>query len=295
MSTGIHVERNHLMLGIDTTGQENAGLAAIKIGCAEEMLRSTVTAIILSCRRFPNFHIICLAIFVKPQWIFHLVINLTCLSVQVKKILRILTNKPLTTAGCRQIVLRSIADSDNLSAGRMNLGSVRGTQHGFGLAVTVPVVGHDVLLVVLEVSHVGAPVDPPEFLTIQLIDLHDKVLTIEACLRIGLAGPTGIVELHQYLQLAVAVHVSHTGVVRNVGRCQRTVVGRNLQVVLVPHRGLLAGSLFSAANDSLYRVFAAGRTCNIGEVRHLEVVRYLRAVTVEVVRHVIVLLAQDAP
>ena len=43
MGTGIHVECNHLVTGIDTTGKENARLAAIQIGCAEEMLRGAVS------------------------------------------------------------------------------------------------------------------------------------------------------------------------------------------------------------------------------------------------------------
>ena len=150
----------------------------------------------------------------------------------------------------------------------MNLGSVAGTQHGLGLAVTVPVVGNNVLFVVLEVGHVGTPVNPPEFPSVQLIYLHDEVLAVEAGLLVRFVGPALVIELHQYLNLAVAIHVGTAHIVGNVGAGQTAMVGCNLEIFLRPRLHGVALSLCCSAHHGLHLIGARGRAAVIGIIRN---------------------------
>ena len=49
MSGGIDVIGYHLVTGIDTASQEDAGLTAVQIGRTEEVFRRTVTIAVTPC------------------------------------------------------------------------------------------------------------------------------------------------------------------------------------------------------------------------------------------------------
>ena len=178
----------------------------------------------------------------------------------------------------------------------MNLGSVAGSQHGFGLAITVPVVGYDILLVILEVGHVGSPVYPPEFLTVQLIDLHDEVLAIVACFLIGSTGPTAVVELQQDFQFSVTIHISTTGIIGYVCRFQGTMIRSYLEILLRPWCHGVTLFLWYASHHGLHLITARSTSAVIGIIgnRQRFSVKFC-AVTVDIVSHVIILLTEDTP
>ena len=168
-------------------------------------------------------------------------------------------------------------------------------QH-FGLAVHVPVIAHDVLLVVLEVAHVRTAVDPPQDSTIQLQHLEDGVFAVVALLGEAVADFLQIVELQQNLHLSVAVHVSTAGIVGDEGRrngCR--MLGRNLQIAVVPRFGSRTLGLRDTTLHGLNGIAAGSATPCILVVGGRQVLSNLRAITIEVVRDVVILVGLDAP
>ena len=102
----------------------------------------------------------------------------------------------------------------------MDDGAVGGPHHAFGLAVEIPVIGGDVDFVVLEVTHVPAAVDPPQFLARQLVGLDDGV---------GVVACIGMVELHNQFGLAVAVKVGGCRIVGHERAGQLAMVGLDFE------------------------------------------------------------------
>ena len=212
VGSGVDIQCYHLVAGIDTTSQEDAGLASVQIGRTKEVLRRAVTVAVT-----PGCFQVAFAIFQSFQWIFHHLVGLTRLTIHIDKVFVTLMYEPLVGVGFSQIVLGGIANDLCRTIGHVDDSTIRSTHHGFCLAVTIPVVGHDVLFVVLEVGHVRAEVYPPKLLTVHLKHFNDEVFAIVTRLLVAGSCPALIVELHQDFQFTVAINVGHTGIIGNVG------------------------------------------------------------------------------
>ena len=209
-------------------------------------------------------------------------------------------NEPLAAVGRAKIVLRLVTDLVCLTVGHVNHRTVGGSYHSLCPSVLIPVVGDDVLFVVLEIGHVRSEIDPPEPLAIQFIHLYDKVLTFIAGLLIAGTGPTLIVELDQDFQFPVTVHIGTTGIIGHIGRLQIAVVGRNLQPMLRPHACLLLSfspySCLLSPDYCFHRILTRCRSGGIDIVRHRErLLVHLHAIAIEIIGHVIVFFGQYAP
>ena len=153
----IHVKCNHLMTGIDASCQENARLTTVETGSAEEMLCRSVTQDALS----PSVLLIRLTSLQTLQRIVHHLIGLACSTVHIDQEFIALIHKPLTVARGSQIVLRRVANHVFPTVGHVDDRPVRGTHHGLCPSILVPVVGNNILFVVLEISHIRPQVYPP--------------------------------------------------------------------------------------------------------------------------------------
>ena len=196
-------------------------------------------------------------------------------------------HKPLT-AFARTIVLAWVANGLSGAISHVNNSTVGCTEHALCLAVHIPVVGSDVYLVVLEVTHVSAAVYPPQFLAIELIRLDDGVLAVNTVIP--------VVKLDNQLHLAVSVEVGCCSIVRNkrVGHC--AVIHLQLEVVLRKNRGFLRLLLLHATHYGCHSVLACERAGCVFKVRNGKwLIINLRAVTIDVVCHVVILFAMDTP
>ena len=79
---------------------------------------------------------------------------------------------------CRAVVGIHVANLNRCAVGLVYDSAVGSTQHSLGLAVAIPVVSNDVVLVVLEIGHVRSQVNPPQPLSVELIYLDDGILTV---------------------------------------------------------------------------------------------------------------------
>ena len=157
MGGRIHIISDELMTGIDASSQENARFATIQIRCAEEIFRGTMTITVT-----PGCVKVGLIVLETFQGIVHRDVGHTRCTIHIDQVFGALMHKPVGTATCsRAVVLRGIADDVCLAIGSMNGGSVSSTHDGFCLTVQIPVVSHDVLLVILEIAHIRAAVHPP--------------------------------------------------------------------------------------------------------------------------------------
>ena len=50
----------------------------------------------------------------------------------------------------------------------MNSSAIGSAENTFCTTIAIPVVGYDILLIVLEVAHIGSTVDPPEHGAVEL-------------------------------------------------------------------------------------------------------------------------------
>ncbi len=194
------------------------------------------------------------------------------------------------------VVLRLVANDDGLARCSVYDGTVSGTQHCFSLTVAVPVEGHDVVLVVLEVGHVRSEVYPPQLLAVELIHLDDGILTVVAGGQIALGGIAVVVELEEDFHLTVAVNIGAARIVGHVGALQVAVVHLHFQVVVAPNARSGALRLRNAPHNRLHRVGAACGAALVQVVGHAEWCRIdFRPVAVDVVLHVVVLLCGNTP
>ena len=122
----------------------------------------------------------------------------------------------------------------------MDNGAVGSTHDSFRLAVAVPVIGYDVLLIILEVTHVRTAVDPPKARTVLLQTLEDAVLfglyasngrTIFGIILLHLLQ---VVKLHQNLQFAVSIDIGAAGIIGNKGALDVLVLKNDFLVCVCP-------------------------------------------------------------
>ena len=113
----------------------------------------------------------------------------------------------------RRAVLSVSTDGVGGTVSHMDDRAFLQSHHSLGLAILVPVVGYDVLFVVLEVAHIRTAVDPPEERSVHFQHFQDGVFAVVALFWEVGTNFVLVVELHQYLQLTVAVHVGTAGVI----------------------------------------------------------------------------------
>ena len=292
---GVDIVGHHLVACIDAAGKEDAGVAPIEARCAEEVFRGTVPAVIL--RHAPRLGIVGLAAFIERQRIGDALVGLARQSVHVEQIFALGGHKPVgAAAGGGTYVDRGVAYGVGGAVGHVDDGAVGGTHHCLGASVTVPVIGDDVLLVVLEVAHVGAAVHPPEAGAVEFEAFEDGVFALVTFPGVGGIHLALVVELHQDFQLPVAIDVGAGGVIGDEAAFDALVLQFDFLVTGAPGGDGLAWLLLLAAHHGAYGVAARGAAARVLEVGHAErfVVQF-RAVAIHVVGHVVVLLAQYSP
>ena len=224
-------------------------------------------------------------------------VGLARLTIHIDQILTIGGHKPVGTAtrgGTH--VDRGIAYGVGSAVGKMDNRTVGSTHHHLGTTVAVPVIAHDILLVVLEVAHVRTAVHPPQSGTVLLQALENTVFALIAAPRIRGAHLAQVVELHQDFQLAVAVNVGTACIVGHQRTLDALVLQLDFLVAACPRRHRLARLLLLAFHDRRNGIRAGRRTRIVGIVRHAQRrVIHLHAVTVDVIRDIIILLAENAP
>ena len=213
------------MTGIDTTRQEDTWMLAIEIRSTEEEFVRTVAVAIT-----PSSLQISLTCFQTLQRIIYALVWLTRSTLAIPEELLAIMGKPFY--GTRSLWLTIVSPGSSILA--IGTNGISGTishvdsraffksHYDFCLAVHIPVVTDDILLVVLEVAHVRTTVHPPENLTVLLqTGQHRILLGLNAIdgrsiLRIKLFTFLLIGELHQNLQLAIAIHIGTAGIVRDI-------------------------------------------------------------------------------
>ena len=281
------------MTGVDTASEEDARLASVKVGSAEEVLGAAVSVAVA-----PGCVEVGLTWLKSGKWVGDALIGLAGLAVHIDEVFGTIVHEPVGTTTCgTTVVLRSVANGIYGAVGHVDGGAVGSAHHGFGLPVTVPVVGHDILLVVLEVAHVRTAVHPPEHRAVEFQTLEEAVFAVVAVAWITGGHLTLVVVFQQDLQLTVAIHIGAAGVVGDIGAFERFVVlGHNLQVALRPYSGLLALRLFHTTHHSAHCVFVAGAARGVSVVRDVEWgIGDFHTVAIDVVLNVVILLAEDTP
>ena len=100
----------------------------------------------------------------------------------------------------------------------MDDGTFLQTHQNLGLTIHIPVVANDVLLIILEVSHVRSAVDPPQHGAIEFQHLEDSIFTIITVLGEAIDNFLLVIVFQQYFNLSVAINISTAGIVRYEGR-----------------------------------------------------------------------------
>ena len=225
MSIRIYIVCDKLVAGIDTTTQEDTWMLAIQIRSTEEVLTAAMTITIT-----PSCLQISLACFQTLQWEIYALVWFTRSTLAIPEEFLAIMGKPFyasfslwlaIVSPCRTILAVS-TNSIGSTISHVDSRAFFKSHYDFCLAVHIPVVTYDILLVVLEVAHVRTTVHPPENLTVLLqTGQHSIFLGLNAIdgrsiLRIKLFTFLLVGELHENLQLAIAIHISTAGIVRDI-------------------------------------------------------------------------------
>ena len=231
------------------------------------------------------------------QGIIHRDIRHTCGAIHVDKIFGAFMHEPVGTATCGStVVLRGIADNISFPVSSMNRGTVSGTHDSLCLSVEVPVVGHNVLFIVLEVAHIRTAVHPPEYGAIKLQTLKDGVFAVMSVTRETSVDLTLVVIFQEYLHLTVAIDIRTAGIVRYEDGGNRFIVlGSYLQITICPRGNSSTLGLFHTMLHGLNRIAAGRIASNIGIVGGCQVLCYERTITIKVICDIIVFITLDAP
>ena len=263
------------------------------------MFRATVTGAVA-----PRLFDIRLAALQTSQRIGQLLVLGTRLAVEVEQVLAIGGHEPVDTSACGCTDIHgSVAHGVRAAVAGVYDGAISSAHHTLGLAVAVPIIDSDVLFVVLEVAHIGAAVDPPKTCTIELEAFEDGIflriyaINLGPVARIGLLHLAEVVELHDNLQLTIAINIGAGGVIGH----QRTLDALMRQLYLLVGRGPHGFRrhrlvLFVATHDSLDAIGAGGRTALIREVGHGEwcLCDFL-SIAIDIVCDIVVLFREYAP
>ena len=292
VGSGINIVGHKLMTGVDATTEEDAGFATIQIGRTKEILGRTVSIAVAPC-----FSEVGLTRLKTLQGIVHRNVGHTCGTIDIDQILGTLVHKPVgAAAGGSTIVLRAVANDVSLAVGSMDGGTVGSTEQSLCLPVKIPVVAHNVLLIVLEVAHIRTAVDPPQHGAVQLQALKNAVLAIMTATRVTGIYLALVVVLQQDFHLPVTIDVSTTRIVGYQRRGDRRVVlGRYLQIAIGPRRCRFTHRLLHATFHSFHSIAAGHGTCCISVVGGGQLLSHRQTVAIEVVGDIIVLVRLNAP
>ena len=177
------------------------------------------------------------------------------------------------------------------------------THHDFCLSIHIPVVANDVLLVVLEVTHIRATVHPPEHGTILLqASQHGILLGLHAIdswsiLWIELSTLLLIIELHQDFHLAIAIHIGAAGIVRLISSLERLIVlDDNFLIVITEYSSCFRSLLLYSIQYRLHGILTTFRTRSICKVRYIQWFSvYPGTISIEIVLHIVILIGLDTP
>ena len=225
MSLRIYIVCDKLMTGIDTTTQEDAWMLAIQIRSTEEVLTAAMTIDIT-----PSSLQISLTCFQTLQRIIYALVWLTRSTLAIPEELLAIMGKPfyasfslwLAIVGPCRTILAVSTNGIGSAISHVDSRAFFKSHYDLSLAVHIPVVTYDILLVVLEVAHVRTTVHPPENTTVLLQTGQHSIFpglhTIDgrSILRIKLFTFLLVGELHQNLQLAIAIHIGAAGIVRDI-------------------------------------------------------------------------------
>ena len=280
------------MTCIDTASEENARFATIEIRCAKEIFRGTMTVTVT-----PGSIQVGLTVLKTLQGIIHRDIRHTCGAIHVDQVFGTFVHKPVGTATCGcTVVLRSITDDVSLAISSMNRSTVSGTHDGLRLSVKVPVVGHNVLLIVLKVAHIRTAVHPPEYGAIKLQTLKDGVFAVMSVTRETGVDLTLVVIFQEYLHLTVAIDIRTAGIIGYEDGGNRFIVlGSYLQITIGPRGSSGTLGLFHTMLHGLNRIAAGRIASSIGIVGGCQVLCYERTITIKVICDIIVFITLDAP
>ena len=308
---GVHVIGCHLVAGIDAAGEEDAGLAAVEEGCSEEVFRGAVAVAVAPVAGFATGK----GILHRS----HCIVDDAVVAIHIYKVFA-------TGVGVCHIggVAHAAAGVHALGAYALGVFGARTaalavhhhvvgtTEKHLGLAVAVPVVGYEVELMAAAAHHIGTGVDPPQQGAVELVGVETVVGSIGAA-HIQVVGILGADALDDNLHLTIAVEVGHLGIIGGVGvgdvgaalvvdfskgdvEIARPVGGGERILVAGPHCCGLALRLLGAAHHGAHRVGVGGGAALVGVVGGIHrICIELNAVTVEVILHVVVFLAQTAP
>ena len=139
------------------------------------------------------------------------------MSIDIKQELGTAVHKPVGTAACScSIVERNVTDDIGRAISHMDGGAVGSAENTFCTTIAIPVVGYDVLLIVLEVAHVGSTVDPPEYSTIELHTFEERILSVVAVLWITGTDLALVIIFNKDLEFAITIHVGHADVIGHI-------------------------------------------------------------------------------
>ena len=175
---------------------------------------------------------------------------------------------------------------------------VGSTHQDFGLAVTVPVVAHGIILLVGSRHHVRPEVNPPQTVALDVVALDAVVGRV-----VGHRRAIGtVVALHDELAHAVAIHVGQGNVVDvvvvgNVGAPTGVqFLHGKLDVLLAEARYLGTLLLLHAAHHGGNLILRPCTPLGVGVIGHFQRgLVHLHAIAVKVVLRVVILFAEDAP
>ena len=197
-------------------------------------------------------------------------VGLSCQSVHVKEVFPISSDKPVGTATCScAYILRGVANGVGRAIGQVDNGAIGCSHDNLGTPVLVPIIRDDVLLVILEVTHVRPAVHPPQACAVLLQALKDGVLLcvnaiyLRAVLGIRLLYLALVVELHQDFQFSVAIHIGTCGIIRNEVALDAFVLQRDFLVARAPRCGRITVGLLRAVDDGPNGVLVVCRATRI--------------------------------
>src|SRR5574344_882099 len=300
VSGRIHVQRTHLMSSVATSSEENARFASVQIRCAKIVLAGAVSSV--SCLA-PNSAVVALPCLETGKRVIHRrelaarlvpAVRLAGLPVQVEQVLR-----PIAGIFVSWSHIVHVANVHHLSTRQMENHVVCTSHEALGLSVHVPIVCHEIPLLVRTSHEVGTEVYPPKSPAIQRVALI--VVKPRGVARITYVAR--IVALHKKLHHAIAIHIAQRHVVEHILARYVTSVAiydrchLDVEISIFPSGNFLALQVcrLVALHDRHYMIATAGSAARVTVVRCLQVLGKQSAVAIKIVGDVIILFAQHSP
>ena len=256
VSHRVNVECSHLVDSVGSATEENAWAASVKIRRSEEVLcRAVAVAVAPYCVQ------VILSALETWQRVRHVNVCLGCLTVEVEQEFVACVSICHVGVALQSVtaVVRHVADVFGCAVSSVDNHVVSTAQENFSLAVHVPVVADDVVLLVRTGNHVRTEVDVPKTLALDVVALK----TVETVLVVCVVKDCVAVALYDELRYAVAVNVGKRHVVEGVVGSNILSVTvddrlhRNVDVLLAPNLYGCALFLFHAVNYGSNSVCAA--------------------------------------